>query len=1142
MKIKSILAKLGILGILATSMLTESVSALSLNSNGDTINPHMNDRLGDVNIKSVIEGWHYSGGYWKFNYNDFTKSFTVRDRDVPTYFTGTSKNFPGNLLLSYSLPSQVVNFANIYGYDKLGVKFKGGKDGSVYGNSVGFNLSNGSVNLTFKPVMRYDRYNMWEINNPKIWRQYIVKVHTPQVTAGYGANYLSVRNGVIGMEVTPSIMRNAYKHSDGTLRFNTDESALLGDGSTTIARKEMVEDNFFEGGSSGVQFRYPFNIEFYDLGINVNPLTVSSHGYEKDGTYWVKSDTPFNLTASSYASAYDDLVKVNANYFRVVENNTTAYVNARIKENQNSNNDAVGNAAINVISGTNTRDGVTLNSTITASLSGDRDIQIDTFGRLIRFPNPGDGNFDGEMIYKDSPMSNQITIKSDSQAPTASSSKTNYDVSTGGISIKLNKVTDDRSGVKDSNITAVIYPEGDKNSSVTIKLDKDGNNFSTNYVFPSSNDVYGDYKVEYWTEDNVGNRDNVFTDTITRQLPKPTTTTVLIKDYEYEDNDTKWVKANKQFSILQEGYSVVGNPTQSNIRITKSETDIQNPSISNGYSLTNNSYNAWNTNIPDIVRSKETFLTNSTKIESFQKRHYGSADYKFTASSNLNGEKFYVFGATEITVGGIAYTGDYIRDPKMLGIDGKPPILNYEVKDDISKITIEDKESGFSKAEVTIDGVKKTYTDPNITIDKGSDITIVIYDNVGNSATHKIKREGWEGKAIKTWIGEVNNKRVLRYSVDGEINDTVIHPNNTVTYTPHNLRFNSSSSLYIKPEITKEATDIIHYENLVEDKYNQPFGPALRYEKNNSTFAYVRWDHLEDIEDIVDLRLFDNDREWDSVVKHFASGRKDYKWVLYQTKDRYGNSVVKTKVGEGNVATNELNMANFKTGSYEIHVTMYDYNGNPSGTSILEFEHTQPHINTDISDLFLKVTAVKDLNWESMDYPIKYNALEFPIGKNKLSKNGEGIKLGYAINFSIENMIRHNLSDYSISYSLLGENGEDLKGTSNGKNLKDSDRTENSGYLTQNTSHITVAEDPRADSVNNGFTSRLFFKHFIPADTEFYTSDNRPYRGKVTVRAKINLKEIGSDNALGDKNYIVDLYTIDTTGTAYDDLYIDKQR
>lgn len=38
MKIKSILAKLGIIGILATSMLTESVSALSLNSNGDTIN------------------------------------------------------------------------------------------------------------------------------------------------------------------------------------------------------------------------------------------------------------------------------------------------------------------------------------------------------------------------------------------------------------------------------------------------------------------------------------------------------------------------------------------------------------------------------------------------------------------------------------------------------------------------------------------------------------------------------------------------------------------------------------------------------------------------------------------------------------------------------------------------------------------------------------------------------------------------------------------------------------------------------------------------------------------------------------------------------------------------------------------------
>lgn len=1134
------------LAFLIITSVSESVYALSLNSNGGTVNSHLNHKMNGIVGSTTIDGWHSSGGYWTFNYNDWTNSFRIYDANVASYFSGTSKLFSESLTISRTLPSDVQKFISIYGTDRLGIKMTVGKDGSINGNVVTYTISSNTISLTFRPILRYNTYNMWAKYNTTVWNQIAAgtdpDTYTPEVTSGYGENYVSIDNGAIGMLLTPEIMASAYKASDGKLRFTSNTPTTNGNGETVIPSQKYALNNFFYGGSTSAYFRYPINIEFYDLNVNVNPLTIDSYEYYNNGVYWVKSGDQFNLVGSSTASASDSVVKVNANYFGVTENGSLNYVNARIKETSNSNTSITGSTALSISGGTNKRNGNSLVSTVNASLSGDKDISVYSFGRLIKFPNSGELDFGNEQIYKNSSNSNTITIKSDSSAPVANSSSTTFDINSDSLNLNLNNVTDSRSGVKTNSITAVVYPKDNPSAKQTVVLNQSNTSYNNSFNLSGFGDYYGDIVVEYWTEDNVGNRGNVFTDTVERLAPNPTTTSVLIKDYEYEDSTTKWVKANDEFSIFQEGYSLVKNPTGSQIRINKNTTDIQSSNYSNGYSMTTTDYNAWSTNTPYIVKNRNTLLANSTKTENSQTRYYGTGNYYFTASPQLNGQKFYVFGTTELTINGTTYTGDYLRDPKMLGIDAKAPILNYTVSGGKANIVVEDKESGFNRAEVTVDGVKKTYTTPNFTIDSGSSITVVVYDNVGNSSTHTIKRDGWEGKYIKTWIGEVNGKKVLKYSVDAEINDTVINSNNTVTVNDHSLRFTAESNLYIKPIIIKNTTNTIHYENLVEDKYNQSYGPTLRYEKNNSTYSYVRWDHIEDLEDQVDLKLYNDGNPWDSVRKLFASGRKNYTWTLYQTKDRYGNAITKTKVGSGTVTGNELDVSTYKTGSYEIEVTMYDYNGNPSGTSRLAFDHVQPHIDTDVSDLFLKVTAVKDLNWESMDYPIKYNALEFPLGKNKLSKNGEGIKLGYTINFSIENLIKHNLSDYSATYTLIGENGEALTGTSNGKTFTESDSQDNTGYLTQNRSQITLDEDPRADATNNGYTSRLFFKHFLPADAEFYTSDGRPYRGKVTVRIKINLKEIGTDSALGDKNYTIDLYTIDTSDTAYDDLYIDKQR
>ena len=888
----------------------------------------------------------------------------------------------------------------------------------------------------------------------------------------------------------------------------------------------------------------------------VSPISVFSVDNEREyygsgDTYFIRPGNSITLQFRSSVSYYDKYNRIGVNYFALRDYNnswkatTTQNIGHDAYNSDHINIDKTYVDPLNIVWGSTVREN-NVDTLVKAKFNYKNDGEYYTF-----FPS-ADMTFKGitQLVTRvlDWDTSKDFTLISDGTAPVASSSSQNYDVSKDVVSLSVSGVSDiscngtvPASGVRTSSIYAVIYPKSNPNNRITVPLSGSGS-YSGSYSFNSYNSDYGDYTVEYWGTDNVSNEGVMHTDGFTRVPPNPTTTSVLIKDYEYEDSTTKWVKANDEFQIFQEGYSLVGNPTGSHIRISKSETDIQNPYYSNAYALTADGWYSWDTNTKYLVKNRDTYLKTSTKSESGETRYYGTANYYYTASPNLNGQKFYVLGTTSITINGIAYDGEYLRDPKMLGIDGEAPILNYSVSNNVVSVSVEDKESGFNRAEVTIDGVKKTYTTPNFTINSGSSITVVVYDNVGNSSTHTIKRDGWDGKYIKTWVGEVNGKKVLKYSVDAEKYDYWIDNNNNVIINNHTLRFTAESTKYIKPMIIKTATNKIHYENLVEDKYNQTYGPTLRYEKNNSTYAYIRWEHIEDIEDQVDLKLYDDGNPWDSVRKYFASGRKNYKWTLYQTKDRYGNSITKKKVGSGTVTRNEIDVSGYKTGSYEIEVTMYDYNGNPSGTSVIPFDHVQPHIKTDISDLFLKVTAVKDLNWESMDYPIKYNSLEFPLGKNKLSKTGEGIKLGYAVNLSIENLIKHSLSDYSATYILLGENGEFLTGESNGKTFAQSDSQDKTGYLTQNKTHITLAEDPRTDATNNGYTSRLFFKHFLPADAEFYTSDGRPYRGKVTVRVKINLKEIGTDSALGDRNYILDLYTIDTSGTAYDDLYFDKQR
>ena len=1127
-------------------------NAMALNSNGGTVNSHMNNLITVSESSTIIGGWHSSGGYWRFDYNDWEKSFNVYDYDVPSYFSGTSKTFPYTLNIYRKFYGKEKDFISIYGKDKLSFKLEVGKSGSILNDYVGYTIDDSGIRLTFKPILRYDRYNMWGYHNPNIWKAMSGKVYTPEVTPGYGENYVSIRGGIIGMKLTPSIMRSAYRASDGTLRFTSSEATIDGNEAVTYPNQEVVSSVFFSGGSTSAYFRYPIKLQYYDINVSAG-IYVSNYEYKNGNVYWVKAGDDFTINTSGTPSATDSLVRPTQNTVKIDMTGATQYLDFRKTASSSTVQQYETNSG-NIVNfdGSKITSSTAANGTFYVSsgvnISGDKDILISSMTRLNNFTY---GTWNTSKLYKTSNWTGTISIKSDANAPSSYSLPSSKVNSISEMYIRQDGINDSRSGLNQSSVYAYVYNDSNnRGEKIYLSRINNYNDYHKTINFDNYShlrNAYGDLKVDVYATDNVGNEGLISSKTVTREFPKPKNHSVVIKDYEYEDSTTKWVKLNDNFKVCNSVEAYKGNGINGFdviYDLNKNTADY------------NSYFKAWVYNNGTNYNYVNGFgqLANNQPINS----EYVSPDYNryskcidsVANSMNLNGHKFAVWSRVNYSDGVYNQTTGWIKDSKLLGIDGKAPTINWTGNGNTVTITVDDKESGVNRVVITQNGNQKTYWTNTVTLVANKTITVTVYDNVGNSQTKTIPPitnpaygKYWDGVYIKTAVSLRNNKYVLDYIADAEVWD-LWYNGDTPVFSNHSLMFTATSSKYLAQvgSVSKTTNNSIVYQGVIEDRYNRPYGPTLSYQKNNSTYAKVVWNHIEDINDNVTLRLYKDGNLWDEVVKDFASGRKDYKWVLYQTGDRYGNSITKKKIDEGYTDGTEVNMSTCKTGSYEIEVTMYDKNGNPSGTSKLSFQHTQPEINTDVSDLFLKVTAVKDLNWESMDYPIKYNSLEFPLGKNKLSKNGEGIKLGYVVNFSIENLIKHNLADWNATYTLLGENGELLTATSNGKTLKESDTKDGTGYLFQTKSMILADKDPSPDATNRGYADRLFFKHFIPADAEFFKTDGSVYRGKVTVRVKIYLKEVGTDGVVGENNYTVDLYTIDTSDSAYDDLIIDKQR
>lgn len=764
--------------------------------------------------------------------------------------------------------------------------------------------------------------------------------------------------------------------------------------------------------------------------------------------------------------------------------------------------------------------------------TADEDFEFNALTRVVNSSNQavaGTG-------YRDQ----RILVSSDGNAPTGSGFSSTYTTSSDSVSLTVNTVSDTRSGVNTSSVYAKIYPNGSSSKAVKVALTKGSSGYvaSTNL---SSLDFteYSGYTVEYYASDNVGNEGKIGTSTFTRSNPVPLSNSIEIKNYEYKDVNTgiKWVQAGNEFTIYQLGSGVSHQPTHMYAYLYSKDYATHNATFTSS-----KSYNAID------VNHNEGF----TKTKAFTAKDYSAlsngiaSTYYLSASSVLNGNVYRLKHQAQYKSGTTDAWSANNQSSEYLGIDAVGPTVSWgqSGRNQII-ISMKDNESGLSSVTVTLsNGSKKTVSlkgnSQSITVDlETSTLTsIVVTDNVGNSSTASVSdiRTRVES-TITTQSVLTGGRKKLKVTVTAKVVNPIPQKTMTLRIKATGDGVPTNSEGVVKDLYVSDSNQVT-YTFYVDDIYNTTSKPGLTYSTSN-TEAGITVGNLSDItknytftlESRYEL-LEDTWQRENNVTGNFASGFDHYKYSLYKLTDSDFKALSSPlEIANNKKVSNKfVSMKYLPTGTYKIRVTMYDYNGNPSGVAELTFDHNQP---SEYGQLQLNVTAVKDVDWKSASYPFNYerDASKFPLGSS-FRFNNNPINLGYALNFNIELLNNIPITSYEVKYDIYGKdssgNRVELKTTLDGKDLSYYDNNESTNYLSQ-TSDFTVKDN------------KMYLKHYLPASLVVKKADGSAYSGNIYVDAKF-AGYINPTFDIGQLSGTYNLYSVITSETAIDDLELDKQR
>lgn len=672
-----------------------------------------------------------------------------------------------------------------------------------------------------------------------------------------------------------------------------------------------------------------------------------------------------------------------------------------------------------------------------------------------------------------------------------------------------------------------------------------------------------DVNLSLWMQDNVGNNaryDNLNTIYFGQKL------TSTIEDYIYKDDlGIKWTKANSPFYIKQNGSYKSTAPDSLGAYFLENKQNVYGSKTSpNGLSL---------------LVNKDSGLSKSTKTN--------SKGYEFTKGRKESNSKTYLVADTSkesaiydlyhnLESSNLGFTGKVQYSGEILGIDNAKPKVEF---DGSTNLVVKDDESGLKTVTVTGNFTNKKLTgkEQSITVNFGNKKTleVTVTDNVGNSTTVTINKgaeikpnnpnnpkDQWEGKSsayIKATEVLMNDKRRLKVDVSVTVSatsryeyayteervDAYGNKYETEVYKwvdyPFRGSFTGSDGTTFDYYTTSTSGKTFTNSYYIDDIDNQSFGPQLTYETTSGDNRVVKVNKLADLMHTYTFNVSgsaDGDnRVSDTLTVDWCSRYDHFKFNLYRLTDDEFNTlsspvtIFKDRKVEPN---NEILMSYLQTGRYRVEVTMYDFNKNPSVTSVLEFEHDQPHR---YAQMEMNMTAIKDINWENEIYPIDYKSQEykFPLG-DAYRFNGHEIAKGYAANYNFAIPEGLSYSNLKAVYTIYGKDGYGneipLTGTSSGTSLSSLDSRNGTTFLKQTKDFIKKSDI-------------IYMKHYLPSNTVFTDSSNRVYEGDVYVKVKVtaDLRNNGDDYIdVGRISGLYKIYKYTQSRTAEDDLELNKQR
>ena len=395
---------------------------------------------------------------------------------------------------------------------------------------------------------------------------------------------------------------------------------------------------------------------------------------------------------------------------------------------------------------------------------------------------------------------------------------------------------------------------------------------------------------------------------------------------------------------------------------------------------------------------------------------------------------------------------------------------------------------------------------------------------------------------------------------------------------------------------------IFKKEIYIDDSYNTPVKPITK-EIRDATYSYLEWEKMTDPKLPYFFTIYSKVSNREDFINEidtrfpifFASGYHHDKVQVYNVSGEYQNPNFMQKANpkidkEVVVAEGKLkglvDTSFLRSGWYKAEITMYDFNGNPSGMTEYWFYHDQPALYTPYK---VAITAVKDVDWENLDSkkldygetyyrPVDEEGKEvtldivngsdqskFPLGKvwgakgnslKRISDGGNPIAKGYAVNWEFCKENNTELKSLVLRYTFKNSSGGSLKIMQNGSTIaKDfTDKDGSKSYFTEQAltaEQLNVLNQPtlivghyQGSPLASHYNSTVSIKHFLPVNFVAYdSSTNQLYSGPVTVSVKFDSTAVDSSSTI--KNGIIqsiDLYTIDQMSDALDDMKTDKQR